>query len=242
LAAGLDTRAFRLDWPVATRLFELDRPQLLEAKDQLLAAAGARPACDQQTVGADLLGAWTEPLQGSGFRPEQPACWLAEGVVVYLTDQQARDVLRQLSEVSAAGSRLGLDVPNRAFLTSDWTRQLAEAMARRGAPYRFATDEPESLLAEFGWTAEATQLGGEDANYGRWPYPVLPRGALGDAEWVPRHRHEAGVGPLGATRLATVEAHVPAGAASLARRQAPLAASAGQAPRSRGRLPTCRCL
>ena len=178
VAAGLDTRAFRLDWPVGTRLFELDRSQLLEAKDQLLAATGARPACDRRTVGADLLGAWAELLVGNGFRREQPACWLAEGFVVYLTEQEVGDVLRQLSELSAAGSRLGLDVPNRAFLTSQWTRQITQAMARRGTPYRFATDEPESLLAEFGWAAEATQLGEEGANYGRWPYPVLPRGAL----------------------------------------------------------------
>jgi methyltransferase (TIGR00027 family) len=32
VAAGLDTRAFRLDWPSRTRLYEMDLPEVLDAK------------------------------------------------------------------------------------------------------------------------------------------------------------------------------------------------------------------
>ncbi len=53
LAAGLDTRAFRLSWPPGTRLFELDRPDLLAAKAEVLRAAGAVPRCDRQPIPAD---------------------------------------------------------------------------------------------------------------------------------------------------------------------------------------------
>src|SRR5215213_4613965 len=34
LAAGMDARAFRLDWPVGTRLYELYRPEVLGIKDE----------------------------------------------------------------------------------------------------------------------------------------------------------------------------------------------------------------
>src|SRR6516225_3979404 len=41
LAAGLDTRAFRLPWPEGTHLFELDQPSVLAEKASVLSEAGA---------------------------------------------------------------------------------------------------------------------------------------------------------------------------------------------------------
>ena len=40
LAAGLDSRAYRLAWPDATTIFELDRPQVLDFKREVLDRAG----------------------------------------------------------------------------------------------------------------------------------------------------------------------------------------------------------
>jgi len=45
LAAGLDTRAFRLTWPVGTQIFELDQPAVLQYKEQVLRSLDALPAC-----------------------------------------------------------------------------------------------------------------------------------------------------------------------------------------------------
>ena len=45
VAAGLDTRAFRLTWPPETHIFELDRPAVLQHKTRVLDQAGARPTC-----------------------------------------------------------------------------------------------------------------------------------------------------------------------------------------------------
>ncbi len=44
LAAGLDSRAYRLDWPAATTIFELDRPQVLDFKREVLPATGPNRA------------------------------------------------------------------------------------------------------------------------------------------------------------------------------------------------------
>ncbi len=43
LAAGLDSRAYRLDWPAGTTVFEIDQPKVLEYKTSTLDAHGADP-------------------------------------------------------------------------------------------------------------------------------------------------------------------------------------------------------
>ncbi len=48
LAAGLDSRAYRLSWPDATTIFELDRPQVLDFKRAVLASHGAQPRAERR--------------------------------------------------------------------------------------------------------------------------------------------------------------------------------------------------
>lgn len=43
LAAGLDTRAYRLDWPAGTTVFEVDQPEVIEFKTRALSDVGATP-------------------------------------------------------------------------------------------------------------------------------------------------------------------------------------------------------
>ncbi len=70
LAAGMDTRAFRLGWPPGMRLYELDRPEVLKAKEEVVARAGARPACERRVIGADLAyPSWSEALLEAGYKP-----------------------------------------------------------------------------------------------------------------------------------------------------------------------------
>src|SRR3954468_15062015 len=40
LAAGMDARAFRFDWPAELRWFEVDRAEIFEQKERLLAEMG----------------------------------------------------------------------------------------------------------------------------------------------------------------------------------------------------------
>ena len=37
LASGLDSRAYRLDWPAGTTVYEIDQPQVLDYKSTTLA-------------------------------------------------------------------------------------------------------------------------------------------------------------------------------------------------------------
>ena len=72
VAAGLDTRAFRLAWPDGTRVYELDHPDVLAAKQSTMDAAGAVPRCDRRTVAVDLAQPWAAPLQAAGFYRSGP--------------------------------------------------------------------------------------------------------------------------------------------------------------------------
>ena len=130
--AGLDTRAFRLQWPAGTEVFEVDQPDVLSYKEDLL--AGAHPRCQRQTyVRADLRGAnWPAQLTGAGFDPSAPAVWLAEGLLFYFPDEAIRTLSAQVSALASNGGSLGFDIPNQAVLAHPVTRGVdPDASGRR---------------------------------------------------------------------------------------------------------------
>ena len=75
-AAGMDTRAFRLDWPPQTRFFEMDLPEVLEAKDRVIESSGIEERCGRRTVAVDLEKEdWPEAL--TTRRDRRPGSWRA---------------------------------------------------------------------------------------------------------------------------------------------------------------------
>ena len=174
VAAGLDTRAFRLTWPAQTHIFELDKAAVLAHKSAVLEQAGAFAACARTVIGADLTEPWAARLAASGFDAQQPTVWLLEGFLFYLPVHRIIEILDALTTLAAPGSWLGFDIVNSAVLTSPWTRPWVEMQAQAGAPWIGTLDDPVAFLAERGWTATLTQAGAPDAHYGRWTLPVLP--------------------------------------------------------------------
>jgi methyltransferase (TIGR00027 family) len=175
-AAGLDTRAFRLDWPSGTQMYELDLPEVLDAKEDVIEAAGAKASCERRTIRVDLSQkTWPEALLDTGYQPERPSVWLIEGLLFYLTKPDVHELLEKVGALTATGSLLGLDVMNRGLFFSPVAWPMQATLARRGAPGRFGTNDPEKLMAHHGWEADVTQPGEGGANYGRWPRPMVPR-------------------------------------------------------------------
>jgi methyltransferase (TIGR00027 family) len=176
LASGMDTRAFRLTWPAHTRLFEIDQSEVLLQKRQLLSSVGASVTCWRRSIGADLMeGPWSATLMQTGFDPHQTSVWLIEGLLSYLSESAVLHLLDRVTALSAPGSRLGFTTVNGEMLTSPATHIWVKSMEEMGIPWLSAMDEPESLLAKRGWAATVVQPGEESANFGRWPYPVVPR-------------------------------------------------------------------
>jgi len=179
LAAGLDTRAFRLNWSGGTCLYELDQAEVQTYKENILREAGARPACEYRTVAADLTRPWNDLLSKAGFDARQPVAWLMEGFLFYLPNESIQRILADMSELAAPGSWLGFDIVNSVTLNSPYTKAWIEMQAQLGAPWLGFMDDPEGQLAGLGWKAELNQPGMPDANYGRWTMPVIPVKAPG---------------------------------------------------------------
>ncbi|MFJ4657503.1 class I SAM-dependent methyltransferase [Nocardia sp. NPDC088792] len=108
LAAGLDARAYRLEWPYGTRIFELDQPQVLAFKARAL--AGDTPAADRREVPIDLRQDWPKALLDKGFERDRPTAWLAEGLLRYLPGSAQDQLFERVLELSAPGSRMALNM------------------------------------------------------------------------------------------------------------------------------------
>lgn len=176
LAAGMDARAFRMQWPPGTRLYELDLPEVFEFKEKQLERAGAQSNCERRVIGTNLReSSWTKLLAEAGYRANEPSVWLAEGFLLYLDEPDVNALLDGVSSMSCPRSALGADITNRDIFLSPAEAPLLETFAWMGAPLRFGTNEPEELLSRHGWRARAVQPGERGASYERWPYPVPPR-------------------------------------------------------------------
>jgi methyltransferase (TIGR00027 family) len=166
LASGLDTRPYRLWWPPGTTLYEVDQPDVLDFKAAVLRGLGAKLRASRRSVGMDLRQDWLAALRRVGFDSDQPTAWVAEGLLVgYLPPDEQNRLLRDVTAVSAAGSRFAADH------ISTWTpshiaggQALVDGWREQGLDVELATltysgeyrDVP-AVLAEQGWqTVERT--------------------------------------------------------------------------------------
>ncbi|HVZ39574.1 MAG TPA: SAM-dependent methyltransferase [Candidatus Kapabacteria bacterium] len=179
VAAGLDTRAFRLDLPGDTHFFELDREEVLEFKESVLREAGARATCVREPIPVDLTTPFGDALVARGFRPESESLWVVEGLLSYLDEDQATEVIRQCAALAAPGSMLICDLPGRSLLETGFVQPLLRTLEAVNAPWKFGTDDPESFFEKLGWHATARRPGDAGVSYGRWPYPPMPRNTPG---------------------------------------------------------------
>jgi methyltransferase (TIGR00027 family) len=164
LASGLDTRPYRLWWPRGTTLYEIDRPQVLDFKSEVLRGLGATLTANRRAVGVDLRQDWLAALRRVGFDAAQPTVWIAEQLLVgYLPPDAQNRLLQDVTAVSAAGSRFAADyMPTWTPSHLEAGRAFADGWRERGLdvdPARMTysgeyIDVPE-YLASHGWaTAE----------------------------------------------------------------------------------------
>ena len=163
LAAGLDTRAFRLDWPPGALVFELDLPDLHEVKERVLADAGAVARCERMVVPADLTTDWLGALAARGFNAADPTAWLVEGLLVYLAPDDAARLLATVSRESAPGSRIAFERGSGAAAVR------ADDTAAVVSLWHAGISDPVDLLTEQGWDAAVENLADVAAGYGRAP-------------------------------------------------------------------------
>jgi len=157
LGAGLDARAFRLALPAGLRWFELDLPDVLEFKEQVVRRGGFVPACERVVVPTDLAGDWARDLDRAGFDLGQPTAWLAEGLLTYLTEATRDAVVDEVSRRSVTGSRFGVTLARADRAAT--RRGDPDAMPSQPGDYvaLWQSDAPpdaRAWLGERGWRVE----------------------------------------------------------------------------------------
>ncbi len=167
LAAGLDGRAFRLDWAPGTRLFELDLPELFAFKERVLATSRAPARCERVVVAVDLRREWAASLTAAGFDPSAETGWLAEGLLPYLTAADSDRLLTTVTTLSAPGSRAALDHLDATAGDRPAMRVTAEAIRQLGAELISTLDDPVGWLARHGWQATTLRVPALGVGYGR---------------------------------------------------------------------------
>jgi methyltransferase (TIGR00027 family) len=139
LAAGLDTRAYRLTWPAGTTVFEVDQPQVIEFKTRTLADLGATPSADRRAVAVDLRDDWPAALRDNGFDPEKPTAWIAEGLLGYLPPEAQDRLFDHITALSSPGSRIGTGyVPDIRDRITTRGKEISERWRRLGLNMNWA--------------------------------------------------------------------------------------------------------
>jgi methyltransferase (TIGR00027 family) len=171
LAAGLDCRAFRLDWPDGVRLFELDLADMFAFKEPVLASVGAQARCRRVVVEVDLRGQWADALTAGGFNQSAVTLWLAEGLLMYLDQTHGDQLLATVTELSAPGSRAAFDYLEPVVLDRLAMRTLPEQARQMVTHLRPTKVSPADWLAMHGWRLGVFRLPALGEQYDR-PMPV----------------------------------------------------------------------
>lgn len=180
LASGLDSRAYRLEWPAGTRVYEIDQPKVLEYKAETLARHGAQPSADRLEVPIDLRQDWPAALKAQGFDPSQPTAWLAEGLLMYLPADAQDRLFELITKLSAPGSRVSAeavghhDEERRAAMRERFDKFADQLGIQKNIDIQDLTyndverADVTDWLNAHGWTASGTSSTDEMRRLNRW--------------------------------------------------------------------------
>ncbi|MFI6097258.1 SAM-dependent methyltransferase [Lentzea sp. NPDC051213] len=185
MAAGLDTRAFRLMWPPGTTVFELDLPELIEFKEDALHDQRARPSCERVVVPCDLREDWATALIHAGFDPKRPTAWLLEGLFMFLPPDAGEQIMYLVSALSARGSTLALEHVNLAFRELPQMKAVHERFDTMDARWLSDVEDPIEWLSGYGWLATVTHQVDLAAQHDRAVPAITDPRKVGDARiWL----------------------------------------------------------
>jgi methyltransferase (TIGR00027 family) len=146
LAAGLDTRPYRLDLPESLRWIEVDLPTVIDDKKLML--ADAQPRCRLVRIGADLTDAKARnaALQ-EAVAASTRTLILTEGLLLYLSELEVRNLAVNIAALNGVHSWV-LDLASPAILgmmRKDMGAHLANA------PLKFAPPHGVAYFEALGW-------------------------------------------------------------------------------------------
>jgi methyltransferase (TIGR00027 family) len=148
LAAGLDTRPYRMALPPRLRWVEVDLPALIDDKERMLAAE--TPVCELERVRLDLseIRARRALFDRLG-REARKVMILTEGLLIYLSDAEVGSLAEDLA-APRSFQLWATDVVSPGLIAM-MRRQDGGTLARAGAPFKFAPLEGPEFFVKHGW-------------------------------------------------------------------------------------------
>ena len=153
LAAGLDARPYRMNLPASLKWIEVDLPEILDYKTELLASD--TPSCKLERVKIDLanVSARRELFDRLG-RQGQRALILTEGLIVYFTGEEVAGFAQDLAAIPTFTNWI-TDLSSPGLL-----KLLKEKMGAQmgsGAVLKFGPAEGPNFFEKYGWTPVETR-------------------------------------------------------------------------------------
>jgi len=187
LAAGLDARPFRMDLPASLQWVEVDLPEIISYKEEIL--AGEKPACQLERISLDLSNSSARRSLFSELNGKAAKIVvLSEGLLIYFTAEEVGSLAGDLAKGAAFQSWIvDLASPGQLKLMQRSTgQQLREA----GAGFKFGPPEGPNFFVPHGWQPIDVQgLLKTAAQFKRSPVGLLPlvtdqSGVPGDFPWT----------------------------------------------------------
>jgi methyltransferase (TIGR00027 family) len=148
LASGLDARPWRMRLPPQLRWIDVDLPEMLAYKKELL--AGERPACAVESFAADLTDATARrELFARIGRGSRKTLVLSEGLLVYLTADQVAALATDL-HTPESFQWWAIDIVSPPLLRR-LNKQWAPTLAAGRAILQFAPENGTRFFEPFGW-------------------------------------------------------------------------------------------
>jgi len=148
LAAGLDARAYRMQLPKTLKWVDVDLPGMINYKNETL--KDEKPTCEYRTIALDLADrkARLEIFQQLNGECKK-ALVVTEGLIIYLTSEQAADLATDLSS-QPHFRRWIFDLTSPALLEMI-QKEMQPALKGSGAVFQFAPEEGEEFFEKYGW-------------------------------------------------------------------------------------------
>ncbi|ABK65100.1 MULTISPECIES: class I SAM-dependent methyltransferase [Mycobacterium avium complex (MAC)] len=175
LAAGLDTRPYRLNLPPDLTWVEADLPALLAEKTQVL--ADEVPRCRLTRTAVDLAdGVARDAFLNEALDGATKALVLTEGLLMYLDDSDVSALSAALQRPEVRWWMLDFAGPG---LKKMMNKKMAGMLAN--APFKFAPDNGLAYFENLGWrTVQVEALYSAARRLRRLPLVMRPLG------WLPQ--------------------------------------------------------
>lgn len=150
LAAGLDARPYRLPLSPTLQWIEVDLPELIAWKEDIL--RDETPRCRLERVALDLADAAARrELFARVGATAKKVLIITEGLLIYLEPADVRTFAEDLA-APPSFQRWVLDIASPGLLKM-MMKQVGKELTRASSPLKFAPEEGPEFFAASGWRA-----------------------------------------------------------------------------------------